>query len=361
MNFSNDSINIDSIVIRSFVNDELLNEDKKDFINRSEERKILKKYDFFCINEINISNIIKNIKYYNTKYHILNKINHVKFGEITKNKFIIRENKQKITEDFVLLTYPYEYFECPVTYWEGLDYKDFLYHLLDSYNYLLLSLNELNENGICFFDVSLKNIQFDNKFKPILKNFEHSLIISNIDEKNIENFILKNDEFTTKPLEVHLLYYLIKNEMNTLSLTIIDAICAYYVGNLQFIHLFSPRYREKYQEECINSLKKYINVPKKEIISMILREINTWDNFNLSVIYFYLFGNFLRVFSLRDTFINKICDLLMECLHPEPSKRKSLKNVILDFTHICNGITDIDVINYDEEKIIKLYKILFSQ
>lgn len=361
MNYINNNIHIDSVELHTHQVNEGLIAMKKDFINEHEERKKLKKYDFFCKNEIKISNIIKNIKYYKTRYYILNKVNNVQFGEISKNNFIRRENNPKIAEKYVLVTYPYECFECTESYWSALSCNDFLYHLLDSYNYLLGSLNELNENSICFFDLSLKNIELDVKSNPILKNFAYSLIISEVDEKMIETFILNMDEFTTKPLEVHLLYYLIKNNMDTLSLTIIEAICAYYVANLQFIHLFSLEGREKYQEECVNSLKKYINVPKNDIILTVLKDIHTWDHFSLSVIFFYLFGNFVTIFSLRDTFINKICSLLRECLHPEPTKRKSLNNAIVGFKHICNEINEIDVIDYNEEKARKLYEVLFSQ
>ena len=336
------------------------NEEENDFEKEKLERNILKLYDFFCKNEIKISEKIKKIPYYYTKFYIIEGCNEVKIGELSKTQF----NAAKIhsqDEKYVLLKYNNECFERPKSYWLKYFGHDFFYQIVESYICLMKSLIQLNENDICFFNLCVNNFVFDKNGKIRLKNFEKSIIKSEIDEKYIEKIILKMEDFTTKPLEVHVLYYLFKNDMDTLSMTTIEPICSYFVGNLKILDLFSEGYREKYLEECIKSLKKFINLPIKEIIKIILNEINTWDNYSLSIIFFHIFANIIKVFSLRDTFITKLSKILLNNIHPEPSKRGSLQSTLDKYKQISksNQTNDLEDYEISLEKMDLLRKKLF--
>jgi hypothetical protein len=93
------------------------------------------------------------------------------------------------------------------------------------------------------------------------------------------------------------------------------------VNNLQVLTFFSPKYKESFQQGCITSLKKYINVPKREIILDILLYCQSWDLYSISVFYLHIFATISRIFSLKDTYINKIVVVLTKNIHPDPSKR----------------------------------------
>ena len=361
MEYNNININVDLVERHTELTNNGLNQEDFDLEKSNEERKILKMYDFFCLNAIQISTIIKEIPYYYTKYYIIETYNDVKLGELSKNRFYasapIRTEKD---EKYVLLTYRYEYFERFQDFWEKLPGPDLLYHVVDSYFNLLKNLIELNDKGVCVFNLSMKNIVLDKTLKPILKNLENSLIKSKVNEKYIMTIMQKIDDYTTKPLEVHLLYYLIQNDMDTLSMTTIEPICAYFVSHLQILELFSQGYREKYQQECIKYLKKFINVPKKDIIEMVLNGIDNWDNYSLSVVFFYVFGNILKVFSLRDTFINQICKILIGNIHPEPSKRGTFSKVLDFLNENISNTSNLNILGESDEKLKILREVLFS-
>ena len=211
--------------------------------------------------------------------------------------------------------------------------KIFIFHIIDSFLYLLKSVLILNRNKICFLNVSTKTIAFDKSYKPVLSDFSLSIRMNNIhiDEAYLENIIQHTKNYTFKPLEIHVLFHLINNQEETLSYSTIETICDYFVKNNCIIDLFSQTYRENYYKLCVDTLKQYINKHKKEIITNILRFWYTWDNYSLNTLYLFFIGNFNKIFSLHDGFLGKFIILLTKNIHPDPSKRESLENTKKEF------------------------------
>ena len=78
-----------------------------------------------------------------------------------------------------------------------------------------------------------------------------------------------------------------------------------------------------------------------EIITKILLYSNTWDNYELSILFLHMVGNITITFSLKDTFINKLINILSKNLSPDPSKRDTLKNSLenlqkMDYIDLIN-------------------------
>ena len=70
-----------------------------------------------------------------------------------------------------------------------------------------------------------------------------------------------------------------------------------------------------------------------------------WDVFSLSILYLHIFYNISRVFSLKQTFINKIILELSKNIHPNPLMRSSLQN-LLDYSNkLFNNEKDWSYIN----------------
>jgi hypothetical protein len=110
--------------------------------------------------------------------------------------------------------------------------------------------------------------------------------------------------------------------------------------------------------EC---LKKYINKPKNEIIIEILQYSHTWDNYELSILYLHIIGNLQRVFSLKDTLINKLTCILSKNIGPDPLKRDTLTKSIEKYNNLFYEFTDWSYINsIPKEKMEKLYETLFK-
>ena len=225
--------------------------------------------------------------------------------------------------------------------------KQFIFHVIESFSYILSSLITLNYNNICFFNLSPQNIVFnlDCGEKPILQNFQYSLQTEKLNKTYITNIISKLDDYTYKPLEIHILFYLIKNNFNTISYSFIEEICEVYVSNLRILEFFSKNYKESYKNSCIQTLRKYINMPKNDIIEDILSLSDKWDVFSLSVLYLHIFYNISRAFSLKQTFINKIIIELSKNIHPNPVIRNSLENLLENFNILFNNENDWSYIN----------------
>jgi hypothetical protein len=289
---------------------------------------------FSSVNEANISDTIQNITDYINYYSIIEDYDFANIGEINNiiNKNIIINNDDK----YLIFKYKKENYLSFCDFLYRIESpKQFIFNCIDSFSHLLKSLIKLNENNICFFNLSSNNILFYLD-KPIICNFQFSLQVLKLNNSYIENVIQNLNDFTNKPLEVHVLFYIIKNNLSSISYSFIEEICEVFVNNLNILNLFSVNYKYSYKLACIESLKKYLNLSKSDIIQLILEENEKWDIYSLSVIYLHIFGNFSRVFSLKQSFINNIMIELCKNINPEPSKRSNLKKLKETFDNFLN-------------------------
>ena len=322
-------------------------------------------YDFFSINEIKIGEIIEEIPYYRNYYEILTDYDFIDIGKIgekiIENVDLDTKNKDK---KYVVFNYNDEkrigfsdfLFKLP----NNTNNKQFVFNILNTYSFLLNSLIKLNENGVCFFELSTENIVFSSYSRPFLKSFKNSLIISDLNTSYIANIVKNIDTYTYKPLEIHVLFYLIVNNEETMSLSFIEAICSNYVKNMDVLSLFSQNYKESFEKSCVETLKKYINKPKSAIIADILKYSHYWDNYSLSILYLHIIGNISKFFSLKGTFMNKFTLLLIQNIHPNPLKRESLKETSENYDKLFDN-SDWGFINdFSSEKMKKLFHLLLS-
>jgi len=295
-------------------------------------------YCFYTINEANICNKIKKIRYYSNYYVILEDYDFINISQL--NDKTIEKLNLSNEKEYLIFKYKNE---------NLIQFNDFLFninnpklfimHTIESFSYLLSSLIKLNEHNICFFNLSPQNIVFnlDCGEKPIIHNFQLSLNISKLNETYITNIINKIDDYTHKPFEVHILFYLVKNDISTISYSFIEEITEIFIKKLDILTLFSDNYKESYKSECIEYLKKYINKPKSDIISDIIEYYDKWDVYSLSLLYLHIFGNISRVFSLKQNFTCKIINELSKNISADPSKRSSLEKLLENYEKFFNN------------------------
>ena len=322
-------------------------------------------YDFFSINEIKIGEIIEEIPYYRNYYDIITDYDFIDIGKIgekiIENVDLDSKNKDK---KYVVFNYNDEkrigfsdfLFKLP----NNTNNKQFVFNILNTYSFLLNSLIKLNENGVCFFELSTEKIVFSPYSRPFLKSFKNSLIVSDLNTSYIQNIIKNIGNYTYKPLEVHVLFYLIVNNEETMSLSFIEAISNNYVKNMDVLSLFSQNYKESFEKSCVETLKKYVNRPKSVIIADILKYSRYWDNYSLSILYLHIIGNISKFFSLKGTFMNKFTLLLIQNIHPNPLKRETLKETSKNYDKLFDS-SDWGFINdFSSEKMKKLFHLLLS-
>jgi hypothetical protein len=319
---------------------------------------------FYSINEANISEIIKEIPYYSKTFLIIEDYD---FIDIRQLNDTVLENLNLDKKNVKYLLFKYKninYLSLNQFLFQiAIHPKTLIFYLINIFSYLLQSLIQLNDHNICFFNLSYKNIVFDLncREKPLLQDFKYSLQLSKLSVSYISNIIKNLTDYTLKPFEVHVLFYLIKNDINTISYSFIEQICEIYIKKLNILQFFSESYKEKYKLACVQSLEKYINKPKNDIIFNILEQNDKWDVYSVSHLFLHIFGNILRFFSLKNTFINKITLELAKNIHPNPSKRGNLSSLLENFQILFDGEKDWSFVNYMENnKMQQFFDILYE-
>ena len=92
----------------------------------------------------------------------------------------------------------------------------------------------------------------------------------------------------------------------------------------------------------------------------IIKYVNTWDNYGLSVLFINLVGNIVRVFSLKNCFFSKWLNILTKNIHSNPLMRESLKDTMEKYENLYDENENWSQINnhLDKDKMTKLYKLI---
>jgi len=329
--------------------------------NKKKKTKIVN-YCFYTINEANISKKIKKIPYFLNYYSIVEDYDFINISTIKEKvleKVVLLDESKK----YLLFTYSPFFFTFNDFLLQIEEPKILILNVITSFSYLLQSLIQLQEQNICFFQLSHKNIVFTKEMRenPLLHNFQLSLQVSKLNVEYITNIIKKTNDYGLKPLEVHVLFYLIENDMTTISYSFIEEIVEVFMQNLSILSFFSQGYRENFKNACILSLKKYMNVCKIDIILDILNYYDKWDVYSMSILYLHIFASVSKVFSLKQTFISKISIELAKNLHPEPSKRSNLIELQESYNKLLNSETNWSFVNeLDVMKMEKLMDVLIQ-
>jgi hypothetical protein len=255
---------------------------------KSEKISILKEISFFSNNETSIQEKIKSIPYYDNSFYCFQESHLVHFNEIKEQtieqchysvKYIV------FNYNIVNKIYFTDYFnnnylkQLNLTSQKSFFLKEYILTLVQSYQYLLNTLIKINKIKICYFNCKSENIFFNPYNNPIIENFETSIDYSSeIQVEYIVSIINKLvGDLSYLPLEIQIIWYLNKNNYNTLSSTILDEIYYTVVVKLNNITF-------NYQE-YIDLYKPLINWSKDKIILFLLKFMDTWDNYSLSILF----------------------------------------------------------------------------
>lgn len=316
----------------------IFQENQRETIQNEKENHV-SLYDFSFINGLLISKKIKRIQYYRERYDLIENAEFVKIqNENTdiREKYVLYKNTQMIPFVSFLFHLP--------------NIKVFLLYLMDSYSYLLESLKILEREKICFFHLSTQNIVFSDNYNPVLHEFRGSLLLEKLSHDYITEIINNRQNFTNTPLEVRLLFFIIRNDRVTITKSEIEEVSIHYTRSLSVLEFFSPREKETYYNECVSFLSTYINKPKTDIIHEILQFIKTWDNFSISLLYLHIVQ-----YISQSEFIKDWCVLLKENIHPNPLKRETLENTHIRFETLYEKHSDWSFVK-ESSSINELYE-----
>ena len=334
-------------------------EREKDSYEQNERVYITKKYDDLFLNELEITETIKKKRLSHYYYDLMMDYKMLNLAECSDN-FLNNLELSSLKDKYVIASYAKR---------DLIDFSRFLYSidnpryflstLLETYRKLLESLLHLSNLSIFFYNISATNIYYTYDGIPVLKNMEKCIVLKNLDEKYFTRLLELQDNFVSTPIEIHVLFFLLNNEIDTLNAGLIKTIIDNFISSVKIFTFFSSDYRDNYFKDAAEFLSVFINKPKKYIIECILSYAKTWGCYSVSFIFTHIVANVFKIFSLKGTFMSKFLSFLIKCLHPDPSKRETTKNILYKYEELLYKNMDWSFLaKMDKKKMSYLHSIL---
>ena len=307
----------------------------------------IQRLDKSAKNEIAIGKILTNIVEYKSHFAPILSYCNIDVGAIKdKDKSKCMLFKKRKTQNYVMMK---------LDYIEGMEFLQYMVknansvqiinNIINSFNNLLRSISLLVNKKIIHYDLKGSNILYSTRKNiPLLIDFGLSINMNNIDNLNLnEVFYTYAPQYYVWPLEVHYLGLLFNVEKEPNEKSLKDLAKEYVKNNKGINKNFSPNFLKKYEKSCLEQLKLYSQMRFDERVKFIMNFWDTWDNYALSITYL----RFLRYLAINgfyeNSFIKFMGKLLLQNIHPDPSKRLSL----IDTTHTFNGFLYKEQIDVD--------------
>jgi len=206
--------------------------------------------------------------------------------------------------------------------------KQLIHTFIQVYIQLLDSIQLLTNIGIVHNNLLPSNILMTTKkanTKPVLSHFYYStcfLSSSSFSYSKVTDYYSHyQPDYIQRPLELHLLSYLLTNKLTSLSFYNIETVIDDVIHRHDILKSLDTSLVADYKKEALHYFTKYINQPYSTILTDIIRFYPTWDNYALSIVYLQLFTPLIQT---GNRFVLTFTDLLVTNIHLNPSKRLSI-------------------------------------
>lgn len=309
---------------------------------KSNDKKFISKLqllDFNSINEIYIGKQIQKIP--NFKLFFRPTLSYCKFNlnDLDVNNFkdcSLISNSNSKEKNFILSNQFYiDTISFNNLFIENKNYINYQFLIfIETYRYLLYSLDLLVVNKIIHMDVKKQNILYSNFFKnPILIDFGISIPILKVNKNNIKKYFYAfSPKYSVWCFEIHFINYLLHKGELTLNV-IKDTIESYYNNNSAFL-LFSEDFKQNYINLGIDYFKQFIGKSKSYTINYLLSYYYTWDLFSLSIMYLDFLVKLKADSLFSSKLISKFLELLLININPNPSNRNNTKKTLYFFQSV---------------------------
>lgn len=325
--------------------------------NKSDKNKIkkdtnvvtkIKPHNFFTKNEININNSLHLLEHKVNRYIPIKKATKLRINEVDDD--IIKQTEISKGNEYIMIKYEEnegENIEGITRFLYNKGEKEYIYGVIESYFYIIKTFFQLQKEGIIYYNFSSEKIKFKDIYNPhcLLYDFELSLMErkiklnenTNKTNKNeiieyFQNFITKSQNFTFKPFEVHVLFYLYKMDEQYLSKYKITQIINKYVENMG--NILKGQTEKMIKQECHQYMDLFINKNKEEIMIQLIMNYKTWDNYSVSILYLNLVENIIQGYKIQMRFMSKFQDILNQNLSQNPNHRMTIGETINKFNDL---------------------------
>jgi hypothetical protein len=303
---------------------------------------LLVQNSFWVNNELtNIQRLYK-IQNYKNHFYIPENTNKIHIAEYQEHHGRITDGDILGNDDSIL----FKFENAQLIYFK--DYlktspQEFILRVIDSFETLTQSVCILNDLHIVHnflkSDTILYDIQHGNL---VLCNFRFSI---DMRHKNKETYLIHffsefDPEYNERPLEIHLLSFMITNKLKSLSINNIEFVIN-SVAKHSIIHNFNSTIISEFVSSSMKYFEKYVNKSYEEILHDILKHSNTWDIYALSLMYLDILSslyNKLTNTNKQNKFIILFMKLLVNNLHFHPEKRHSPQITLTYFKIMLESI-----------------------
>lgn len=336
------------------------NTDKKKYVSK------LQINDYTAVNEVQIGKTIKTIANY--KLFFLPIIDYCKINATELDSELIQKcNTLHEKTNLVLMK---------MNYMKNKSFFDYITksavpskifsQLIDKYLYLLNSIELLNNKNIVHYDLKDENILLDVKNdNPIIIDFGISLDMNEYNQDYVEDFFyVYAPEYYIWSFDIHLISFLsrkITEDNYKLTEKDVISISNDFVNAHKLLVTFSDKLQDDYKQQCIDFGLKYVGKMKQIILKELVVKENysTWDNYALSC----LIGKSIKYMFDKNypnvNILKNIVQLIFINMHPDPSKRYTIKETKEKLNNILSHIDDsqediftfIDKININKNNI----------
>tara|TARA_Y100000991_G_scaffold210157_1_gene191148 strand:+ start:553 stop:1701 length:1149 start_codon:yes stop_codon:yes gene_type:complete len=334
--------------------------DKKKYVSK------LQINDYTAVNEVQIGKLIKSIPNYNLFF--LPIIDYCKINATELDSELIQKcNTLHEKTNLVLMKMNYMKNKNFFEYITKSDIPSKIFsQLIDKYLYLLNSIELLNSKNIIHFDLKDENILLNkNNDNPIMIDFGISLDMNGFKMDYVEDyFYVYAPEYYIWSFDIHLISFLsrkITEDSYNLTEKDVVNISNEFVDAHKVFVLFSDDFKNNYKQQCIIFGNTYVGKNKTTILKeLIIKEnYSTWDNYALSCLIGksikYMFDNKFPNINL----LKNLTQIIFVNIHPDPSKRYSIKKTKEKLNEILLHIDDpqeeiftfINKININKNKI----------
>ena len=232
----------------------------------------------------------------------------------------------------------------------GFEKQDFVITVINSYYYLINSLQILNKNDIIHFDIKGENIMHDS-VAAIILDFGLSIKISDITISNLDRlreyfYTYATDYYIWCP-EIHIISYIVLNNgrdghssESLFNLDMLNIVLDDIANNNRILEFFSDDFKILYHKSLYNFMKQFIDKPNIFVIRELIKYNKTWDMYSLSVLYLKVIykrgerdhGERDHSRGVRDqdstnkSISNILSQLFLLNINPDPRKRRSFES-----------------------------------
>jgi hypothetical protein len=278
--------------------------------------------------EIKIQSILETIPYFELYFYTFFSYDDVKLG-IMETEDDDNDNNDKIEEittqnQLVSLKYKYipkcsfdDYMMDKYTFLmdnpEDVNKKS-IKHLFDIHAHLVRATNKLIPYHIIHFDINNNNIIISQEV-PLIKPSNKCLYLLDYDfVKDYKSLFIQYPDH--KPLEMHVIYYLMGTTQPSISISNIYELC----------HEYETQYQDQDQplldiQSGIDFLKTFSNLPKVHIIEELLKYSSTWNQYFVSLFILRVIKE--KHYSTTNNFVLKWKEWLHASANIDPRKRVS--------------------------------------